>query len=396
MSPKHLLYLGFAFPPGVAGRFPEAQPAGHLIETCLVSAVRTWFDIRSVGISWIDVEKVPPGDPSPGLPHSLNLLDKWPELFHRWKSLARLKAAYRRWLKDGWKPDVVLMYNFSPVYNGFIRWLRKLPEHPTIVLLLEDSMSLQYALPWGKRLRYRLKPLTWTDAQMVKYIDACVAVSLATENFFKERNLPWLWLPNGCEPHRAVQNAVAPGIGPIRFGYFGSVASHTGLPDLIKVFTSRERKAELHICGFGKNKEALAESYRNYAQLCFYPPRTPDECLQFAQDCDVLINPRPNAPGNENNFPSKAFEYALSGRSILTTPLSGVDRILGESAFYFDENDFTRSLDEALERVTAVPREELNRRGKKIQERLLANFTWAQQGERLARFLSDTRDKSCR
>src|SRR5271169_2951060 len=59
-QPLKLLYLGFAFPPGVAGRFPEAQPAGHLIETSLVNSLRTWFEIRSVGISWIRVEDVPP------------------------------------------------------------------------------------------------------------------------------------------------------------------------------------------------------------------------------------------------------------------------------------------------------------------------------------------------
>jgi glycosyltransferase involved in cell wall biosynthesis len=387
MNADRLLYLGFAFPPGVAGHFPEAQPAGHLIETCLVNAVRPWFDIRSVGISWLDVQNVPPGDSSPGLPHALNLLDRWPEVYHRWNSLLRLQRAYAGWERSGWSPGVIMMYNFSPVYNGFVRRLKRRPNAPKIVLLLEDSMSLQRALPWARRLRYRLKPLTWTDAQMVRYVDACVAVSLATEQFFAARKIPWLWLPNGCEPKRAVQSSAGPGEGPLRFGYFGALAPHTGLPDLLRVFTARARQAELHICGYGETKEAVAEACRRHPYLRLYPPRTPDECLQFAQHCDVMVNPRPNVPGNENNFPSKAFEYALAGRAILSTALSGVERILGERAFYFDAHDFERSLDEALERLCTVPRAELNRRGQEVQQRLLANFTWAQQGERLARFL---------
>jgi hypothetical protein len=396
MSKGRLLYLGFAFPPGIAGLFPEAQPAGHLIETCLVNAVRNWFDIRSVGISWIDVEKIGPRDSSPGLPHELNLLDRWPELYHRWNSLARLKRAYADWERSGWQPDVILMYNFSPVYNGFIRWLNRRPRRPKIVLLLEDSMSLQRALPWGRRLRYRFKPLTWSDAQMLPYVDASVAVSLATEGFFAARKIPWLWLPNGCDPTRAVRSVSRNEGGPIRFGYFGALAAHTGLPELVRVFTSRERKAELHVCGFGRTKEAIAEICRRHPNLRFHGPRKPDECLQFAQTCDVMVNPRPNAPGNENNFPSKAFEYALTGRAILTTALSGVDRILGEQAFYFDENAFETSLDEALVRISGLAPEELNRRGQAVQARLLSNFTWPQQGERLSVFLQEVAEGAAR
>jgi glycosyltransferase involved in cell wall biosynthesis len=92
-------------------------------------------------------------------------------------------------------------------------------------------------------------------------------------------------------------------------------------------------------------------------------------------------------PGNENNFPSKIFEYALTGRAILTSPVSGVDRVLGEEAVYFDINDYDRSLDRRLEELAAIPRTELRRRGAAIQERLLRHYSWAQQGEKLARFL---------
>ncbi len=109
--------------------------------------------------------------------------------------------------------------------------------------------------------------------------------------------------------------------------------------------------------------------------------------MRLAHGWDVLVNARPNWPGNENNFPSKVFEYALSGCAILTSPVSGADQVLGEAAFYFDEHDFDRSLDDALERLSKVPRAELHQHGMKIQQRLLANYSWAQQGRRLAEFI---------
>ena len=382
-----LLYLGFAFPPGVSGLYPEAQPAGHLVETSLINSLRPWFEIRSVGISWIRVEQVPPGDPSPGLPHVLNLMEAKPELLHRLLSLRRLKRHYIAWIKEAWVPDVILICNFSPVYNGFTRWLKRRPGAPPVVLYLADSMNLQRKFPWLRRWRHRFKPMVWPDSEMVQFVDACVAVSLSTRQFFGDRNLPWLWLPNGCDSKRAIQSWADPAPGPIRFGYVGALAGHTGLPDLMRVFLSRQRQAELHICGFGKTKTAIAEECRKHPQLAFHEPRTADQCVQLAHGWDVLVNARPNWPGNENNFPSKVFEYALSGCAILTSPVSGADQILGEDAFYFDETEFDRSLDDALERVSTLPRVELHQRGMKIQERLLSNYSWAQQGQCLADFL---------
>lgn len=387
-EPK-LLYLGLAFPPGVAGRFPEAQPAGHLLETSLVTALRPWFEIRSVGISWIEVEKVPPGDLSPGLPHALNLLDKPPELLHRWNSLLKLKRQYLDWIQAGWRPDCILMYNFSPVYNGFIRWLKNRPNPPRVAVYLADSTNLQQEYPWLKRMRHRLKPLKWPDSEMVRFVDACAAVSLSTKEFFEKRKVPWLWSPVGCDPARAIRSQDATRDGPLRFGFFGSIAPYGGLPALVKVFLSRQRKSSLHICGYGKGKEELAALSGRFPQIRLYPPRSPDECLQFARTCDVLINPRPIVQGNENNLPSKIFEYALSGRAILSSRLSGVDLVLGEEAFYFDEHQFDASLDQALARIEEISRPELDRRGAAIQERVVANYSWAQQAERLAAFLKD-------
>lgn len=387
-QPK-VLYLGFAFPPGIAGQFPEAQPAGHLIETSLVDSLRPWFEIRSVGISWIRVEQVSSRDNSPGLPHDLVLLDRPPEIIWRFRSLARLKRAYQRWLSDGWRPDILMVCNFSPVYNGFIRWLKRRPAAPALVLYLADSMNLQRPISWTKRLRHRFKPLTWPDAEMVRYVQACVATSMATGSFFAARDIPWLWLPNGCDPSRAIlaDEPLGQAEGPVRFGYFGNLSGYGGLPGLIDVFTAKERSSELHICGFGKQKEAVAELCGQHKHLRWHGPRTPDECVKLGRTFDVLVNPRPLAPGNENNFSSKVFEYALSGRAILTSRVSGVDRILGEEAFYFDEHDFDRSLAEALDRVAAMPRGELRRRGRNIQRHMLEAYSWRQQGQRLADFL---------
>ncbi len=231
MNLPRLLYLGFAFPPGVSALFPELQPAGHLIETSLINSVRGNFDVRSVGISGLAVEglQVTP-EASPGLPHCLNLLDKNPELYHRYHSLMRLKRAYREWRKAGWTADVIVVCNLSPVYNAFVRWLkRQRGPAPLLVLYLADSTTLGLEVPLRKRLRYKFKPLVYPEVEMLPYFDACVAVSKSTRSLFAPRKIPWLWLPNGIDPARIRPAGEELPEGAVRFGYFGALADHTGL-----------------------------------------------------------------------------------------------------------------------------------------------------------------------
>jgi glycosyltransferase involved in cell wall biosynthesis len=105
-----------------------------------------------------------------------------------------------------------------------------------------------------------------------------------------------------------------------------------------------------------------------------------------------MVNPRPVFPGNENNFPSKVFEYALSGCAILSSRVSGVEEVLGPAASYFDEGNFEASLGAKLCELAGTPRVELQRRGRVIQERVLAGFSWEAQAEHLASFLTRVGD----
>jgi glycosyltransferase involved in cell wall biosynthesis len=391
MSLPRLLYLGLAFPPGCADVFPEAQPAGHLIETALIDSIRDWFEIRSVGISWLRLDDAPRRGTAPGLPHEINLLECKPELLRQLASLARLKRAWKNWPYSGWKPDLVMVCNFSPVYNAFVRWLSRQPGRPTLVLYLADSMDLQREVSFSRRLRYALKPLRHLDADMARFYDACVAVSKSTRHVFSSRQAPWLWLPNGCDRNRALVDGGSPPSGKVRFGYFGTLAPHAGVFQLMAVLKRLSLDAELHLCGWGKGKEHVQRECASEPRFRFLGVKSPDECVRFVRDCDVMVNPRPIMAGNENNFSSKVFEYALGGRAILTSRLSGVEDVLGPDAFYFDANDFDSSLARSLAEICSTPKGELHQRGAAVQHRLLTEYGWVRQGARLRDFLLSVR-----
>ena len=395
MRTFRLLYLGNAFPPGVSALFPELQPAGHLIETSLIKSLGDHCEVRSVGISNLAVNRLNPiCTASPGLPNVLNLVERPPELWHRSRALVQLRRHYQQWQTEGWQPDLIMVCNFNPVYNAFIRQIARQAKRPYLVLYMADSTLLDAPLSRGKRLRYRLKPFKWLDNEMAELYDACVSVSAETEQRFKRRDIPWLWLPNGIDPARIRDNPPGTDTGPITFGYFGHAGDHSGIPHLLEVFTATSRTAQLKVCCFGKARTQLAERFGQARNVSFHGPFDPEGCVEFGASCDVLVNPRPKVPCNRNNFPSKVFEYALTGRAVLSNQLSGSDWILGPQAYYFDANDYRPSLGRMLDLLAATPRAELCGRGAAVQRHMLSEYGWDKQGVRLAMFLDDCLTRS--
>jgi hypothetical protein len=313
--------------------------------------------------------------------------------------LFRLISQYRRWRAEGWQPDAVLVYNLSPIYNQFVLWLKRQRSCPKLVLLLLDSPNLGVQMPWFKRFRRRIKPMHVSDLDMLQSFDACVGLSRTVESYFRPQKVPFLWMPGGCVPSRACQLGSTVRTdqrnGPIRLGYFGALAPHAGIQPLVQTMLSAKLPASLEICGYGKLAEQIIEIAGHNANIKFRGLLTPAQCLRFGESCDVLVNPRPASHGNQNNFPSKLFDYALTGTAVLTSRLSGAETVLGPDAFYFDAQDFGASLAQSLRELAAKSKIELRRRGAAIQHRIIKDFCWEKQAARLALFVGDVCGDSC-
>ncbi|HZQ48630.1 MAG TPA: glycosyltransferase [Verrucomicrobiae bacterium] len=386
-----VLYLGFAFPPGLRTLHPGINIAGHGLETQMIRELRAHCEIRSVGVLPVEAPPLPGADPASGVAHDLLLLDKAPELFHWYRSLIQLKRQYHRWCAEGWMPDAVLVYNLSPIYNNFLRWLKKRKPHPKLILLLLDSAQLGQPLSPTRRFRQRFKPMIIPVEEMIGDFDGCIGWSRSAEKYFTPRNIPFFWMPGGVTPHRAALARKKAGDGagddPIRFAYFGALAEHAGIKALIQAFQQTSIKASLHICGSGRMAPEIAAAAGRDSRLKFHGLLTQDECLDAAQDWDVLVNPRPATHGNENNFPSKVFEYALCGRAILTTRMAGVEVVLGPEASYLEPQNLVAGLTRELTALSVIPRSELSRRGAMLRERVINHYSWSRQAAAMAAFV---------
>jgi glycosyltransferase involved in cell wall biosynthesis len=385
-----LLYLSNAFPPGVTGRFPSLNPAGHATETRMAQALGGLTQLSSIGLLPEEVfGKLEPRDDSLGLEHRLLLWERKPELWYRWRSWRTLRHHYLREAGRAGTPDVLLVRNLTPVFNQFVRWLRRQRARPLIVLVLADSSTLGQKMSAFRRWRYAFKPMQTLDDQAVLWYDACIAFGLGTRRTFESNNIPWMWMPSAFNFRYDPPPPDPARKGPIRFGYFGALAEHAAVLPTVRTFLDSQIPGSLHMCGFGKLSGALKELAQRHPNFQFDGLlQNQSACLAWAQEVDVLVNPRLSIRGLDNSFPSKIFQFGMTGKAILSTRTGGVDEVLKDDGLYLDSDKFEESLRQKLKEISAMDRAELQRRGTAIRNRLLKDFSWDEQARRMVNFMT--------
>ncbi len=382
-----ILYLSNAFPPGVTGRFPASCAASHATETRMAQALAKRAHVSTVGLLprkiWGHLE---PRDDSFGLEHELVIWDRKPELWHRWRSWRKLHTFYLSYVSRNGVPDALLVRNLSTgVFNYFVRWLRQQPQRPIIVQVLADS-GLGRPVPLSRKLRYLIKPMQFLEEKAVAWYDACLGFGIETRQHFEPRGMPWMWMPSAFNfyyeppPITALE-------GPIRFGYFGGLTQEIGVHSMVKAFLASGVPGSLRVCGFGPLTGLLKKLAAENPKILFdgmLPLQS--DCLPWAQQVDVLVNPR--LPwGRDNSFPSKIFEFGMTGKAVLSTRICGVDQVLREEGIYADADNLEESLCQKFREVSALPRDELNRRGALIRRRVVNEYSWDEQARRIVEFL---------
>jgi len=354
----------------------------------MAQALSRQVEIATVGllpaVIWGRLE---PKDNSLGLEHELLLWYRKPELWHYWRSWQKLRRFYLEKTQREGMPDVLLVRNLQPGYNYFVKWLRRQHPRPVLVLVLADS-GLGQPVSFFRRFRYLFKPMQTLEYKAVLWFDACMGVGIETRRYFKSRGVPWLWMPSAFNftydpPTDQVQG------GPIRFGYFGGLTEQSAVLPMIRAFLEAGLPGTLHVCGYGgltDTLKKLAGQHPNFHFDGLLPNQS--DCLAWAQKVDVLVNPRLPLSGWDNSFPSKIFEFAMTGKAILSTRTGGVDEVLRYEGLYLETENFEDALRQKLRAVAVMERAELQRRGTAIRNRVLKDFNWDAQARRVVDFLT--------
>jgi glycosyltransferase involved in cell wall biosynthesis len=368
-------YLGFWLPPDLVHRYPALNGAGQLWESRLLHNLSSHADLRTASILDRNI-KLTDGDRQD--PRRLLLAARFGKDLQAYPSFRELRKRYLSWRRQGWKPDFCLVYNTHPIGNAFVRFVAKHDPDVKRVLFFVDSKYFGKMLPLLKRLRLKLKLLHWLDEEMLPYFNGVASASLSSQQFCHDRKIPWHWFPGGAQADGLLDNVVAPDAnGRKRIGYFGSHSEYAGLGELLAAFQNNPSlPLTLSIAGAGIQTAELRERTASDPRIewvGFFKERS--DLGRWASGCHVLVNPRPAGYGNDNNFPSKLFDYMQLGRAVVSSRTPTLEHAFGDTLIWYDAAN-PNGLAQALIDVSKKNTTDLMQSGAKLRGKYSTAYAW--------------------
>ncbi len=120
--------------------------------------------------------------------------------------------------------------------------------------------------------------------------------------------------------------------------YTGALTAYSGIRELVAAMAYVEdEECFLEIYGSGPLEEEVLLKARTQKNVVFLGVKSHREILEIQSNAYLLINTRPvDDPISKVTFPSKIFEYMLSGTPVLTTRLTGFNRQFDDKVYFVD------------------------------------------------------------
>lgn len=156
--------------------------------------------------------------------------------------------------------------------------------------------------------------------------------------------------------------------------YAGGIHKEYGIEKLVNSFLKGNYTDwELHIYGKGNFETDLVNICKTNKNIKYYGFKPNEYIISEQKKATLLVNPRiTDGEYVKYSFPSKTFEYMVSGTPILMTKLPWMpDEYV--PYIYFFENETSEGFSNTLKRILNLDEKELKEKGKLAREFVLNN-----------------------
>lgn len=391
----HIVYMGVISRPEDIGKIGEASVAGNKMQYNLLNYLSKYEDLE------IDVVSF---HPFKAFPHSKKLfIPKTKEkLFDNvdlyqvgYPNLPIIKQliiplttyAMAKKLIRG-KDDVLMLYDMYPNQGVPMSMLRKRVNDRTLCLLADLSIGGVVKETGLRKLLRR-----FYDKSTLSNMRKCKNYIALNENAIKEYapQSRYIIVDGGIEPSEFAELSAGWTGQEKNLIYTGALVDYSGIMNLIAAVDLVEDKSiVLDIYGDGVLKPEIAKIAAQNPRIRYHGRVSNREAIEAQQSAWLLVNPRPTESHIAKvTFPSKIFEYLMSGRPVMTTRLNGFSEDYDKLLFWVDGNT-----PEALaERINAISRMDdavLTQRALTARSYLLTHKTWKQNAHNVHAFLLET------
>lgn len=260
--------------------------------------------------------------------------------FYKEKNMIFSIFKYRKMLKKEIKKyDTVIAYNVAYPWLLLPQIAR---QQKTILILADFSDTNSYKNPLMKLYAKICK-------RDIRKYDYVIGLSKNAKKLLKKQQ-HFIYMPGGIDLDNYQKVSMSPIKNQtVKLMYSGNLSKVTGVDLLVEAIKKiKDNKIELVITGRGElenyiNQEADGKKIKYLGSLPY------KKYLQLLNESNILINPRNmNLPENQNNFPSKIFEYLAIGKVVISTKFVGYEDF--KNNFHFC-NSNVESLKKKIEEI---------------------------------------------
>lgn len=172
--------------------------------------------------------------------------------------------------------------------------------------------------------------------------------------------------------------------------YAGTLNKELGIQKILDVFESlKDESIELWIIGKGDMEETIKKTAEKDKRIKFLGFLPKSEVFKYLKEAKLLINLRnPEDKYTKYSFPSKTFEYMVSGTPFFTTKLEGIPSEYYNYLYCIDSYE-TNRIAEKIKKILEKDESELEEFGLQARKFILKNKNAEKQVKKIFDFLQD-------
>lgn len=389
-----ILYLGYAVSLEEADCLSGASVAGNKMQVNILRELGTYEDVELQCITvyplaaWPREKRLRISGKEIPVTDSVQTYRvpfwNFPVIKQIWQTFAVYKAAKRLVTKD----TIILTFNLFPQVGIPLMWLKKWHGCETCSILADLPIDPEAASRKGikKWLRSRFDKLTvraieYCDHFIVLNKNAISSYTCSQDYIVVEGGIPTEQVVPVTPPAKKEKKTIV---------YSGALSEYSGILRLIEAMSMvNDAEATLEIYGDGYLTARIRSQAEQLPNVRYMGKVSNREMLEIQRKAFLLVNPRPIGDTiSKLTFPSKLFEYLLSGTPVLTTKLDGITDDYLEHLFY-TEDDSPRGLAEKINEILNVEPDVLKEKSVGAQRFVTEHKTWEKQCQKIYTFLRE-------
>lgn len=297
----------------------------------------------------------------------------------------QLKKEAKNWAKRHKNKQVtVFVYSMHSPFMSAAKEVKKIiPTAKIVVIVLDLPQFMDLGMNKVKKV---LKAIDWIKIKsLMKSVDKYILYSKHMAEFLKLKDGYWTVMEGSINENDVLDETVEKNKDIISVMYSGVCDLRYGIPELLDAFELiKEENYELWITGAGNATPLIKERAEKDNRIKFFGflPSRKDLLLKQKQATMMINTRKPDEKASAYCFPSKLFEYMISGNPVLSFDIKGIPEE------YFNylvkmEDVSPKSIAEAIKKVADMPEEQRIALGESSKSFVIENKNKNAQAKRI-------------